>query len=475
MTKSVDHSKNLAPEKKSKFWFWIWFWIWLWIVTVIAIMGLVWSQLNQKEEPPIKVGILHSLTGTMAISERSLVDMVLLEIEEINQKGGLLGRKIEPIVVDGKSDWSVFAKEAERLIVEEKVSVIFGCWTSACRKTVKPIFEKYDHLLIYPVQYEGLEESPNIVYTGAAPNQQITPAVKWAFDNLGKKFFLVGSDYVFPRTANEIIKDQVIALGGEIVGEEYVLLGGSDFDEISQKIIETQPDVVLNTVNGDSNIYFFDSLHHVSDEHQVMLNSEVLPIISFSIAEEELRTLKETLRKQVSEQLGDVDQEHLMAHIESVWNMHIVGNYAAWNYFQSIDVEQNKQFVERFKKRHGQDRVIGDPMEAAYLSVHLWAEAVKDASTDSVEVVRQVIKGECLLAPEGIACVDSKNNHTWKTVRIGKINKNGQFDIVWSSKKPIHPDPYPASRSKTEWNQFLENLYISWDNSWANFENTEVD
>jgi len=233
------------------------------VIIVLGAIAFFW-QTGQRgtrlEEGPIKVGVLHSLSGTLAISETSVVDATLLAIEEINDKGGILGRPVEPIVVDGASDWQKFAREAERLITEEKVSVIFGCWTSACRKTIKPVIERNHHLLFYPVQYEGLEASPNIIYTGAAPNQQIIPAVKWASDNLGTRFFLVASDYVFPRSANAIIKDQVSILGGEILGEEYIVLGSSDVEKAIEGIVKTQPDVILNTINGDTNVAFFREL-----------------------------------------------------------------------------------------------------------------------------------------------------------------------------------------------------------------------
>lgn len=384
---------------------------------------------------PIKVGVLHSLTGTMAMSEKSVADATLLAIDEINQQGGLLGRRIEPVVVDGCSNWPTFAREAERLITEEQVSVVFGCWTSASRKTVKPIFEKHDHLLFYPVQYEGLEDSPNIVYTGAAPNQQILPAVKWCFDNLGKKFFLVGSDYVFPRTANAIIRDQVSAIRGEILGEEYVLLGSSDVKNVVQQIKESQPDVILNTINGDTNVAFFRELRAAG------ITSEQIPTMSFSLAEDELRTL-------------------------GVENL--VGDYACWNYFQSIETTENERFVRAFKQKYGSDRVTDDPMEAAYLGVHLWAQSVRDAGTVEVGAVRKAIADQALKAPEGIVYVNSENNHTWKTVRVGKIKSDGQFEIVWSSQKPVRPEPYPAYRSRSEWNEFLNDLYAGWGNRWSN-------
>ena len=405
---------------------------------VLLISAGLWAFLGAPRGPsgpPIRAGILHSLSGTMAISETSVVDATLMAIEEINQQGGVLGREVIPSIVDGASDWPTFAQGAERLITRERVSVVFGCWTSASRKTVKPVFEKHDHLLFYPVQYEGLEQSPNIVYTGAAPNQQIIPGVKWAFDNLGRRFFLVGSDYVFPRTANAIIKDQVAALGGTIVGEEYILLGSSAVADVVQKIAESKPDVILNTINGDSNVAFFRALRTAK------ITPDRIPTMSFSIAEDELRTL-------------GVRQ--------------MVGNYAAWNYFQSIDSEENRAFVERFKRKYGPHRVVDDPMEAAYFGVYLWKQAVEEAGTDDVDEVRKAIANQSFSAPEGIVFVDPKNNHVWKVVRIGKIRGDGDFEIVWTSDKPTRPVPYPPYRSKKQWHTFLDDLYRGWGERWAN-------
>ncbi len=414
------------------------------IISSILFFTIGWYVCFQSEfvkdalpKQPIKVGILHSLTGTMAISEKPVVDSTLMAIEEINSQGGILGRLIEPVVVDGRSDWPTFAEEAERLIVEEKVSVVFGCWTSASRKTVKPVFEKYNHLLFYPVQYEGLEHSKNIIYTGAAPNQQIIPAIKWCFDNLGHRFFLVGSDYVFPRTANEIIKDILAVLEGEVLGEEYIRLGSDDVDDVVQKIRRTQPDVILNTINGDSNIHFFKRLGEAG------ITSEKVPTMSFSIAEDELRVMGAE---------------------------HMVGNYASWNYFQCLDTNENVAFVEKFKEKYGSHRVTDDPMEAGYFGVKLWAQAVRDAGNDDVNKVRKAVRNQSYSAPEGMVYVDSENNHVWKTVRIGVIRDDGQFNIVWSSEKPIRPVPYPAYRSKSQWHGFLQYLYESWGSKWANSE-----
>ncbi len=384
---------------------------------------------------PIKVGILHSLTGTMAISETAVADATQLAIDELNESGGILGRRIEAVLVDGKSDWPTFARQAEDLITSQRVSAVFGCWTSACRKTVKPIFESRNHLLFYPVQYEGLEQSPNIVYTGAAPNQQIIPAVTWSLKHLGKRFFLVGSDYVFPRTANAIIRDYATALGAEIVGEEYVLLGSTGFEDVIRNISETRPDVIFNTINGDSNVYFFEGLRNAG------ITPEIVPVMSFSIAENELRSLGPR---------------------------NMVGHYACWNYFQSIDSDANRRFVDRFKKTYGADRPVADAMESAYTAVHLWARAVTDAGTDDVNEVRRVLKDQSFGSPGGLVYVDPASLHIWKTVRIGKIQADGQFEIVWDSRKPVQPVPYPRTRSKSEWDAFLRNLYEGWGQTWAN-------
>ena len=404
-------------------------------VMVSSLAGaLVYKLALNGSDKPIKIGILHSLTGTMAISEKAVVDATLMAIEEINAQGGVLGRTIEPIVVDGRSDWSTFADEAERLITKEKVSVVFGCWTSASRKTVKPIFEKHNHLLFYPVQYEGLEQSTNIVYTGAAPNQQITPAVKWSFDNLGKTFFLVGSDYVFPRTANAIIKDQIKSLQGEVLGEAYVLLGSTDFTAIVQQIVKTKPDVILNTINGGSNLNFFKALRAAG------ITPDKIPTMSFSIAEDELRMLN------AAEMAGD---------------------YTAWNYFQSVSSEENTSFVKRYRAKYGQDRVTDDPIEAGYFGVYLWAQAVEKAGTDDTEAVRKSVGKQSTAAPGGVVYIDAENQHTWKVVRIGRIRTDGQFDVVWSSGKAIRPIPFPASRTEQQWAGFLTGLYDGWGGHWA--------
>ncbi|MBI2825237.1 MAG: transporter substrate-binding protein [Planctomycetia bacterium] len=384
--------------------------------------------------PPIKVGILHSLSGTMAISESAVVDATRLAIDELNEKGGLLGRKIEAIVADGRSDPATFAREAERLIKKEHVCTVFGCWTSASRRTVRPIFETNNHLLIYPVQSEGLETSANIVYVGAAPNQQIIPAVKWSVAFLERwHFFLVGSDYVFPRAANEIIKDEVKRLEGEVMGEAYLPLGSTEVADVIRQIKESGADVILNTINGDSNVAFFRGLRAAG------IQPADIPVVSFSIGEQELRSMK----------------------IEDV-----VGDYAAQNYFQTIDRPENEVFLKKLHDRYGAQRVATDAMVGAYVGVHLWAQAVLAASSDDVVKIRENIGDQTYRGPSGVVRVDPRLLNTHRTMRIGQIRPDGQFDILVGSETPVAPEPYPKTRTREEWDAFLDGLYKKWGNRW---------
>ncbi|QDU61838.1 Aliphatic amidase expression-regulating protein [Planctomycetes bacterium Pan216] len=407
------------------------------LVTALFVAGVGVFALRPptEEQAPIKVGILHSKTGTMAISEASMIDAEVMALEEINRQGGILGRPIEWSIKDGESDWPTYAERAEELITEDGVCTIFGCWTSASRKTVKPVVEKHDHLLIYPMAYEGLEQSKNIVYTGAAPNQQITPAVRWSFDNLGKTFFLVGSDYIWPHSVNEIAKDQIKAIGGEVVGEEYLLLGSTNVDAIVRKIRDTKPAVVLSTVVGDSNLAFYTKLRAAG------VDPKTSPVVSMSIAEDELRVLP----------------------VESM-----AGNYVAWNYLQGIDRDENREFIKRFRERYGQDRVTSDVIEAAYFSVYLWAQAVADAESDDTDEVRRAILRQSFNSPEGVVSIDSTTQHTWKIICIGQIEPDGSIEVVYQSPKPIRPVPYPVTRSIAEWDAFVEGLHEKWGGQWAN-------
>lgn len=364
----------------------------------------------------IKVGILHSLSGTMAISEKSVVDAEQLAIEEINNAGGVLGKRIEAVVEDGASDWPTFNEKAKKLIDQDKVATVFGCWTSASRKAVLPTFESKNHMLWYPVQYEGQECSKNIFYTGAAPNQQIEPSVDWLMEKYkGQPFFLVGSDYVFPRTANTIIKAQLEAKGGKVVGEDYIPLGGTEVTPIISKIKAAMPEggIIYNTLNGDSNVAFFKQLQGAG------MGPDKYPSMSVSIAEEEVKA---------------IGVEYLKGH------------YAAWNYFQTVDTPESKKFVEAFKKKYGDDRVVNDPMEAAYIMVYLWKQAVEKAGTaDDLEKVRTAAYGQTFAAPEG-AVTMNPNHHISKWVRIGEVRDDGLFEIVNSTTAAVAPVP---------WNQFV--------------------
>lgn len=357
----------------------------------------------------IKVGILHSLSGTMAISEVSLKDAEMMAIEEINAAGGVLGKKIEPVIEDGASDWPKFAEKAKKLLQNDKVATVFGCWTSASRKAVLPVFEANNGLLWYPVQYEGMESSPNIFYTGAAPNQQIVPAVEWLLKNKGKKFFLLGSDYVFPRTANKIIKAQLKAMGGELVAEEYTPLGHTDYSTIVNKVKTAKPDVIFNTLNGDSNVAFFKQLKDAG------ITSKDITTLSVSIAEEEIR---------------GIGAENMKGHLVS------------WNYYQTTDTPENKEFVRKYKAKYGENRVTDDPIEAAYIQVYLWAEAVKKAGSTDVAKVKEAAKGLEFKAPEGLVKIEGENQHLWKPVRIGEVQEDGLIKEIWSTGESVKPDPF---------------------------------
>jgi urea transport system substrate-binding protein len=333
----------------------------------------------------------------------------LLAIEEINAAGGVLGKKLEPVIEDGASDWPTFAEKARKLIQQDKVAVVFGCWTSASRKAVLPVFESLNSLLFYPVQYEGLEQSPNIFYTGAEPTQQIVPAVDYLLKEGKKKIYLLGSDYVFPRTANKIIKAQLAANGGELAGEEYTPLGATEFSTIISKIQSAKPDAIFNTLNGDSNVAFFKQFKDAG------FTAESLPVLSVSVAEEEVR---------------------------GIGADNIAGHLVAWNYYQTTKTAENEKFVAAYKAKYGADRVTDDPIEAGYFGVYLWKLAVEKAGSTDVAKVKAAADGIEFAAPEGTVKIDGPTQHTWKTVRIGKVRPDGLIDEVWSTEKAIKPDPF---------------------------------
>lgn len=402
--------------------------------TTVAVKGPITPtdtahDLNKYDQQKIiKVGILHSLSGPMSAREKAVVDAEMLAIEEINITG-LLGKKLVAVVADGKSDDQVFATEARRLITQEKVAVIFGCWTSASRKNVKAVVEQLEHLLFYPAPYEGLEQSPHIVYVGATPNQHIVPAVSWSFHNLGKRFYLVGSDYIFSKAAHEIIRETAATLHGIVIGESYLPLDSSEVASVVQEIKDKKPAVILNSINGETNVHFFRELRAAG---------VTIPVMSFSVSELELTAIN----------VKDA-----------------AGSYAALNYFQGIARETNREFVQRFKKKYGEARVIGDVMEAGYLAVHLWAQAVRDAHATDIPSVKKSLPYQQIDAPEGRLPLDPETMHLFKFSRIGKIKDTGQFNIVWESKVPVKPLPF-MYRPRAEWESFLAKLYRDWGNKW---------
>ncbi|HEY6094734.1 MAG TPA: urea ABC transporter substrate-binding protein, partial [Gallionellaceae bacterium] len=366
---------------------------------------------------PIRIGVLHSLTGTMADNERPIVDAVRLAVEELNANGGLLGRPVEIDLADGRSDDAQFAREAERLIAEDHVSALFACWTSSCRKAVKPVVEQHRHLMFYPLQYEGLEQSPNLYYLGAVPNQQIIPGTRWALDHLGKRAYLVGSDYIYPRTANLIIRDIVKANRGVVVAERYQPLAAQDFGAIASELRRLHPDVIFNTVSGDSNAHLFRALHAAG--------LDTIPVVSFSLAEAGL-------------QLIGAESFH-------------PNHYAVWNYFQSMQLPANQRFVAAMRARYGQQQLTGAPAATAYTAVQLWAQAVRDAGTDSPQSVNIAMQQQSCASPFGIAAVDRATRHLWQPVNIGRARRDFQFDLVWSSNELVQPTPFPDYRTPAEW------------------------
>ncbi|HWY88347.1 MAG TPA: urea ABC transporter substrate-binding protein [Gemmataceae bacterium] len=383
------------------------------VAAIPAMLAL--SGASAQGKGPIKVGILHSLTGTMAISEKSLKDAELMAIAEINKAGGVMGRQVQAIVEDPESKFTtVFPDKAKKLLLSDKVAAVFGCWTSVSRKNVLPVFEENNGLLFYPVQYEGNESSKNVIYSGAAPNQQILPAVEWLMSKEGgskKKFYLLGTDYVFPRTANLIIVKYLESKGLKAVEEKYTPFGYNDYASIIQDIKAKDPDVIFSTINGDSNVNFYKELAAQG------ITADKVPVVAVSVGEDELTGLTPATVK---------------------------GHLAAWNYFQSIDTPVNKAFVKRFQDMYGKDRVTDDPIAAAYAQVYLWKNAVEKAKSTNVDKVREAfVKGSIGFdAPEGKIKVDPKNLHVYKSFYMGKIRDDKQFDIIYKT-PPIEPDPYP--------------------------------
>jgi urea transport system substrate-binding protein len=374
----------------------------------------------------IKVGVLHSLSGTMAISETALKETVLMTIDEINKSGGVLGKKLEPVVVDPASNWPLFAEKARQLLTKDKVAVTFGCWTSVSRKSVLPVYKELNGLLFYPVQYEGEELEKNVFYTGAAPNQQAIPAVEYLMSKDGgeaKRFVLLGTDYVYPRTTNKILRAFLHSKGvaDADIMEEYTPFGHSDYQTIIAKIKkfagEGKKTAVVSTINGDSNVPFYKELGNAG------LKATDVPVVAFSVGEEELR---------------GVDTKPL------------VGQLASWNYFESLKNPENAKFVKMYKdwakKQHlpnADKAVTNDPMEATYVGIHMWKQAVEKAKSTDVDKVIAAMGGQTFKAPDGFTIkMDEKNHHLHKPVFIGEVKADGQFNVVWKTPGPIKAQPW---------------------------------
>lgn len=385
----------------------------------VGVIAMIWSVVfvamtstpTYAQNGSVKVGVLQSLSGTMAISEVAVKNATMLAIDQINASGGVLGKKIVPVVVDGASDPAIFAQKAQGLIQQDKVVTVFGGWTSASRKAMLPVFQRFGSLLWYPVQFEGNECSPDIMYSGAQPNQQILPALQWAMQRGDKRIFLLGSDYVFPRTANFILKRHIMHDGGTVAGEEYVPLGGTDFSSVIAKIKISHPQIIFNTLNGDSNVAFFKQMAAAG------LPSDKMPVMSFSIAEQEAHAMGPSL---------------------------VQGSYAAWNYFQSLQNSLNKQFVAAYKAKYGRNSVLDDPMIHGYEDVYLWAAAVKKAgSFDPMKVRTAAIAMGWQDSPLGkVKFAD--NQSLYQTGYVGELEADGQVKVLWSSSGQIRPEPYDS-------------------------------
>lgn len=400
-------------------------------LTLSASIAAIGLPAGAHAADTIKVGILHSLSGTMAISETALKNVALMTIEEINAGGGMLGRKLEPVVVDPASNWPLFAERARQLLAQDKVAAVFGCWTSVSRKSVLPVFKELNGLLFYPVQYEGEELEKNVFYTGAAPNQQAIPAVEYLMSEEGggaKRFVLLGTDYVYPRTTNKILRAFLKSKGvsdADIL-EDYTPFGHADYQTIIARIkqfaAEGKKTAVVSTINGDSNVPFYKELGNAG------LKATDVPVVAFSVGEEELR---------------GVDTKPLLGHL------------AAWNYFMSVDNPQNKAFIDKYRawaKKNAvpnADTVVtNDPMEATYVGLHMWKQAVEKAGSTDVDKVIAAMGGQTFKAPSGFTLtMDATNHHLHKPVLIGEVRADGQFDVVWQTQQPIRAQP---------WSPFIE-------------------
>lgn len=377
-----------------------------------VLLFVMWVAVLITQNPPIKVGVLHSQSGPMAVSERSVINATLMAIEEINAEGGVLNRPIEAVVVDGKSDALQFARQANTLIEQHAVSAIFGCWTSSARQAVRPVIEKHHHALFYPVQYEGHENSPNIIYSAEVPNQQVIPALSWLNQQVGKKLVLVGSDYQYPRAVNQLIRSVAQLLGMTVMAEVYYPLDYSGSPDLSA-LFALKPDAIVNTLNGQTNLYFFKALNQQQSENA----DSFVPVMSFSLSDMETQYYWQTQ------------------------GISFAGHYSSWGYHPTIDLPENKVFISRYQQRYGANTTVNSPMVNAYNNVYLWKMAVERAESVDPEKMLKQVADVGYFGPSGKVFIDAQNHHTWKPAYIAQYDDQGRSSVIWKSKL-IRPKPF---------------------------------
>ncbi|MCX6076535.1 MAG: urea ABC transporter substrate-binding protein [Campylobacterales bacterium] len=404
------------------------------IFSIVLFVLLSVFTFSKFEKESIKVGIIHSLSGTMAMSEKSVLDATLLSIDEINKAGGILGKKLEAVVVDGKSNDEGF-KDALNQLIKQNITTIFGGWTSSSRKAMKPILEKNDALLFYPIQYEGFENSKNIVYLGLTPNQQVVPTIDYAVKNFGNRAFLVGSEYIYPKMTNKFIESISGYMGISIVAEEYKILGERDFTNIIEKIKVTKPSFILNTLNGDSNTAFFKALKEAG------ISLHETPVFSFSITETEMQ--------KIAQEIGSME-----------------GNYITWSYFNSLDTPQNKELKKLFNTAFAKQTTITEPMYTAFMGVQLFAKIATKYNCYKTSTLKKNIGKQSIGGAGEILTIEETNNHIWKQVLIAKIDAKGEAQIVWDSKTQQEPKPFPLYIDSDTMLQYQDELYKKWGNKY---------
>ena len=423
---------------------------WMWIGGALAVavgLGallatlLGWQPARaiaarfQPTAPPLHVGLLHSRTGPLAISEQSLLDVEIMAIQEINDAGGVAGRRLTYSAPDCQSDPAVYAAKARQLLEQEHAAVLVGGWSSDCRKAMLPVVAERKGLLFFPGNYEGIESAPRVVYAGGAANQSVLPAVRWAIDNLkARRFFVLGLEEVWSRTSGEIAKDAIRCAGGEVAGEHFSGESAVDAEATVEEIRRAKPDVVLNFLFGPANLRLYSALRGAG------LTAAKLPVIAFGFSEDESRKFEPR----------DVE-----------------GHYAAWNYFQSVARPENEAFIRRFRARTSDSRVIGDAMIAAYNAIRFWAQAANEVDSAEVEAVLVNLDRQSMDAPDGIVTIDPESRAVWRPFHLGRHKADGQFQIVYSILKPIRPVTYVGTRSGDDWRAFSEGLRARWQGRWS--------